>query len=162
MSKFVFRYFADCEDGQMARLETAESGIPVNIFAEDGTDFDLQDGECCKVELYGIGSQVDVYSTAEAMYAAGSKMTVPSMIPMGTFPPKDAGEPFEESAHILFVGTVLEVDTDPEANENQPNYCLKVETLEMTLQLYLRHEGLIEVGSILHGVAWLFGPVTRA
>ena len=162
MNEFVFRYFADCEDGEMARLETAESGIPINIFAEDGTDFDLQDGECCKVELYGIGSQVDVYSTAEAMYATGSRMAVPSMIPMGTFPPKDTAEDFEESAHILFVGKVLAVNTDPEADENQPNYCLTVETLEMTLQLYLRHEGLIEVGSILHGVAWLFGPVTRA
>ena len=162
MNEFVFRYFADCEDGEMARLETAESGIPINIFAEDGTDFDLQDGECCKVELYGIGSQVDVYSTEEALDESGCRMAVPSMIPMGTFPPKDTAEDFEESAHILFVGKVLEVDTDPEANENQPNYCLKVETLEMTLQLYLRHEGLIEVGSILHGVAWLFGPVTRA
>lgn len=162
MNEFVFCHFTECEDGLMARLETAESGIPVNVFAEDGTDFDLQDGECCKVELYGIGSQVDVYSTAEAMYATGSRMAVPSMIPMGTFPPKDSEEDFEESTHIIFVGTVLEVDTDPEADENQPNYCLTVEALEMTLQLYLRYEGPIEVGNILHGVAWLFGPVTRA
>ena len=161
MNEFVFRYFADCEDGQMARLETAGSGIPVNVFAEDGTDFDLQDGESCCVDLCGIGSQVDVYSTEEALDASGCRMAVPSMIPMGTFPPKGTEDDFEESAHILFVGKVLEVDTDPEANENQPNYCLKVETLEMTLLLYLRYEGPIKTGCILHGVAWLFGPITR-
>ena len=162
MNDFVFRHFTECEDGQMAQLETAESGIPVNVFAEDGTDFDLQEGENCTVELYGVGSQVDVYPSEEALDADGCRMAVPSMIPMGTFPPKDSEEAFEESAHIIFVGTVLEVDTDPEADENHPNYCLTVETLEMTINLYLRHEGPIEVGSILHGVAWLFGPVTRA
>ena len=162
MNEFVFRFFTECEDGLMARLETAESGIPVNVFAEDGTDFDLQEGESCTVELYGVGSQVDVYPSEEALDADGCRMAVPSMIPMGTFPPKDSEEDFEESAHIVFVGTVLEVDTDPEADENHPNYCMTVETLEMTINLYLRHEGPIEVGSILHGVAWLFGPVTRA
>ena len=162
MNKFVFRHFSACEDGQMARLETAKSGIPVNVFAEEGTDFDLQDGESCCVDLYGIGSQMEVYPTEKALHASGHRMAVPSMIPMGTFPPRDSEGPFEESPHILFVGTVLEVDTDPEANKNQPNYCVSVETLEMTLQLYLRHEGSIEVGNILHGVAWLFGTVTRA
>ncbi len=163
MNEFVFRYFADCEDGEMARLETAEFGIPVNVFAEDGTDFDLLDGEACKAELFGVGSRdTEIYPNEVAFEKSGSNMAVPSMIPAGTFPANDEAEDFEESPWIIYVGTVKEVDTDPEANENQPNYCLTVETLEMTLQLYLHYDGPIEPGYILHGTAWLFGPVTRA
>ena len=146
----------------MARLETVKSMIPINVFAEDGTDFDLKDGERCTAELCGIGMDVDVYASEEALYADGCSMAVPSMIPMGTFPPKDQEESIEESAHVLFVGKVLEVDTRPDAAENTPNCCLTVETLEMTFQLYLRCKDSIEVGNILYGVAWLFGPVTRA
>lgn len=44
MTDFVFHNFFDCEDGRAARLETAKMGIPVNVFAEEGTDFDLRDG----------------------------------------------------------------------------------------------------------------------
>lgn len=42
MTKFVFRRFVECEYGRMARLETEKTGIPINIFAENDTDYDLQ------------------------------------------------------------------------------------------------------------------------
>jgi hypothetical protein len=54
MTKFVFRRFVACENGQMARLETEKTGIPINIFAENDTDYDLQNGEKCYVTVYGI------------------------------------------------------------------------------------------------------------
>ena len=161
MDKFVFRHFIECEDGQLARIETAQSGIPVNIFAEDDTDYDLQDGEECTVTVYGIGNLIDIYQSEEEYYAEGCTMDVPSIIPVGTFPPSNSEESFEESSHCLFVSTVTNVDAAADAAENQPNYCITVETLEMTVVLYLCYEGPIEVGNILHGIAWLFGTITR-
>ena len=162
MTEFVFQRFFECEDGQAARLKTAEMGIPVNVFAEEDTDFDLREGEGCKVELFGMGSQdTEVYPNEAAFRKNGSSMGVPSMIPAGTFPVKDGAEDFEESPWIIYVGMVKEVDTDPEAGPDQPNYCLTVETLEMTLQVYLHYDGPIEPGYILHGSAWLFASITR-
>ena len=163
MTDFVFHSFFECEDGRAARLETAKMGIPVNVFAEEDTDFDLRDGEACKAELFSVGSQdTGVYPDEAAFEKSGSNMAVLSMIPAGTFPAMDGAEGFEESPWIIYVGTVKEVDTDPEAGPDQPNYCLTVETLEMTVTVYLHYDGPIEPGYILHGTAWLFADVTSA
>lgn len=162
MTKFVFRRFVKCEDGRMARLETEKTGIPINIFAENDTDYDLQNGEKCYVTVYGIGNLIHVYQSEEDYYNDGCTRAVPSMIPVGTFPPSDSEESFEESSECLFVGVVTHVDTAPDAVDNQPTYCLTVETLEMTIVLYLWSKGPIEVGYIIHGIAWLFGTITRA
>ena len=162
LNLFVFRNFTECEEREMARLETRNARIPVNVVAEKDTDFDLHDGEECFVVLFGIGNIVDIYPSKEALYSDNYTMDIPSVIPVGTFPIEDTEEPFEESPHILFVGKVVRVDFDSEAEDNQPNYCLTVETLEMTILLYLLHDGPIEVGSILRGIAWLFGSIYRA
>ena len=163
MDKFVFFRcgYGDVKDGLLARLETEVHEVPFNVIVEDGSDLDLQEEDVCCAELYGTaGDDMKVWPTEEALYANGCDMAVPSMIPVGTFP-RTWEEPFFQNPWIQFVGTVLEVEAAPEPSSERSNYYLLVETLEMTINLYLRHEGPIEVGSILHGVAWLFGPVTR-
>ena len=164
MDKFVFFHYGygDVKDGLLARLETEELEVPFNVLVEDGSDLDLQEEDSCYAELYGTASDnMEVWPTEEALYANGCNMAVPSMIPVGTFP-RTWEEPFFQNPWILFVGTVLEVETAPEASSEQSNYCLLVETLEMTLHLSLHYDGPIKPGDILYGTARLSGRITRA
>ena len=163
MDKFVFFRFGygDVKDGLLARLETEVHEVPFNVIVEDGSDLDLQEEDVCCAELYGTaGDDMKVWPTEEALYANGCDMAVPSMIPVGTFP-RTWGEPFYQNPWILFVGNVLEVEAAPEAPSERSIYCLLVETLEMTLHLSFRYDGLIKPGDILYGTAWLRGRITR-
>ena len=84
MSEFTFCYFTDHEDGKMARVETAGSGIPVNIFIDNAADLsDLKKGPC-SIDVRGVGNGVRVFASEEAYRAAGGGMATVSMIPMGT------------------------------------------------------------------------------
>lgn len=82
------------------------------------------------------------------------------MIPIGTFP-LDEEENFRESPHIIFTGKILDVDRNPTAPPDEPNYCVTVETLEMTITVFFISAENISVGGILHGVARLYGNILR-
>lgn len=58
MINFKFCYFVDYEDGKLAHLETCESEIPVNIYAEPDSDFDLQENDVCCVDIFGVGREI--------------------------------------------------------------------------------------------------------
>ena len=162
MTEFVFNSFFDYEDGKGARLQTRESLIPVNVYADDETDLDLQEGDLCSAEIYAIGAQdTRIFATEEDFHQAESRLGVPCMIPMGTFSLEEDDEEFEESSHILFVGIVNDVAVDPEAGPEEPNMLLLVETVEMELNLYIRTDRPVEKGNIVYGIAWLFGDIKK-
>jgi hypothetical protein len=161
MSDFTFCRFTDYEDGKMARLETIESEIPLNLFAEPDSDFTIKENELCIVNIYGIGSNVKVYNDEETYKSSGSKMASVSMIPIGTFPINPDDEDFQESPHIMFTGKVTAVEFDSDAREDEPNYFVSVKTLEMDANIFLLYEGVIKVGEIISGIAWLYGDVKK-
>lgn len=160
MSVFKFYGFSDYEDGKIAHLETSgEIEIPVNIFIDNADEIgDI--GECsCSIDVFAVGNGVVIYSSADDYYAADTKMDVISMIPVGTFPAKEDDENFEQSPHIFFTGKVTDVDYNENSNNDKPNYCITIETVELTFQLYLRYDSIIEVGNIAQGVVWLYGDM---
>ena len=155
--------YMEYEEGQLARVETLESGIPVNIHAEDDSDFTLHEGENCEVDICAVGSHFELYRTEAEYKAAGKRMAAMSMIPSGTFPanPDDAG--FRQSADIIYTGKILNVMKAQEetAEENGPNYCLEIQTYELRFYLYVWYDGTIECGSLISGTAWLFGTLRK-
>lgn len=161
MTDFRFCGFTDYNDGKLAHLETMESGIPVNIFAEPDSDFSLQEGDICSVDIYGEGSNIRFFTDEKAYSASGSQMAPVSMIPMGTFPADPEDKDFQGSPHIIFTGKVIDGKAYPDAVSTEPNFCLMVETLEMILEVYVRYEGNISTGGILSGVAWLYGDILK-
>lgn len=161
MTDFRFCGFSDYKDGKMAHLETMEYEIPVNIYAEADSDFSLEEGDICSVYIYGSGRNIRFFADENALEASGSQMAPVSMIPMGTFPadPEDKG--FQGSPHIMFSGKVTGGETNPDAGPDEPNFCLTVDTLEMTVHVFVRYEGDITIGGILSGVALLYGDIVK-
>ncbi|MBQ6162930.1 MAG: hypothetical protein IJK23_00510 [Clostridia bacterium] len=160
MNQFRFYGFSDYEDGKIASLETVgEYEIPLNVFIDNASEFDDIDECFCTVDLYGIGSEIEVFSSEEAYRAADKKLAVISMIPIGTFSAQPDDESFQPSPHILFTGKVLYVERDPNAGADEPNYFASVETLELKINLYFRYDGPVEEGYIIYGVAWLYGDM---
>ncbi len=159
MSKFVFSYFMDYEGGKIARMYTAQQGIPVNIFIDNAADFkDVAEGPC-SIDVYGVGSNIQIFPSKDSYFEANFGLDSTAMIPMGTFPANKDEEDFEQSPHILFTGKVLKVEPEPCDNPDDPNYCLLIETLEFEFNLIIRYDSPVEVGSIIYGVAWLFGDL---
>ena len=160
MSTLTFVCFMDYKDGKMARMETTEDmEIPVNIFIDNASEFeDLQRETPCSIDIYGVGSNIEVFPSEEAYEASGLQMAPISMIPMGTFPVNDDPD-FMESPHILCSGMVTEVENMPPSNPGDPNYCLTIETLEFEFHLYALLDKPVAAGYIIHGVAWLFGDI---
>ncbi len=160
MTDFKFCWFSDYEDSKIARLETTESEVPVNIYAEPDSDFNLQEDDLCSVEILGVGSEIEFYEDEDDFQKANTQLASISMIPMGTFSLHD-DDNFQESPHIIFTGKILDVEMNPDADEDEPNCCALVETLEMLVNVYFRAESSITAGGILHGVAWLCGDILR-
>ncbi len=160
MSRFKLCGFSDYEDGKMGRFETAGPiGIPVNIFIDNAADFTGKERGPCSVDVCGVGRGIQVFESEETYLATDPKTDVPSLIPMGTFSPSNDGESFEQSPDMSFTGRVLDVDWDREAEEDEPNCCMLIETLELTFRLYLRYDLPVEKGYVVHGAAWLFGDL---
>ncbi len=163
MTKLNFLCFMDCEDGKIARVETTDgenAGIPVNIFIDNADKYENAQEGPCAIEIYGVGSDIQIFSSEEDYYKIeGNGMVPVSMIPMGTFPVNDQSEDFEQSPYILFSGKALDVKWDPSAKPNEVNCNIAVETFGFTFTLCLHYEGKVGVGNIVRGVAWLFGDM---
>ena len=160
MNRLKFCYFQDYEDGKMARmLTTGEYEIPVNIFIDNASEFEGVKRGYCNIDVCAVGSSIDIYASEEEYRQTDSNMDIISMIPMGTFSVKPDDEDFQESPHILFTGKVLDVAWNPEADEDDANCCVLVETLGLMINLYLNYDKPVEKEYIVHGVAWLFGDM---
>ncbi|MBQ5310733.1 MAG: hypothetical protein ILP19_01660 [Oscillospiraceae bacterium] len=162
-TKLIFHSFTDYDEGRekgkLARLSTADSEIPVNIYAEPDSDFGLCDGDMCNIEIYGVASDLDVYTDEDAYLKAETNLAPVSMIPMGTFP-LDDDDDFAENPRIIFTGKVIYVENYPDADVSEPNYCVVVETLEMNVILICRYDQEINKDNIVYGVAWLYGTIS--
>ncbi len=162
MTKLDLLYFMDYEDGKMGRFETTgdEGGVPVNIFIDNYSDGLESFKGLCSMDICGLGYGIEFYKTEEGFEKAHSdfRMAVPSMIPMGTFSAWDGGT-MEENPRILFTGRVLDVQRDPEASEEEPNVLIYIDTYGFEFFLYTRHDGEIEKGDIVHGIAWIYGDI---
>lgn len=158
---FRFREFLRDEDGRLVRLETVESAIPVNVFADDGSDFDLREGELCSAELIGDAYELKVYKDEAAFRASGTAFAPESMVPCGTFPPNDDVKDFRQSPRVVFSGSVVDAIADPAAASDEPNCYVTVKTCEMTVTVVARYDGEISPGCVLRGVAWLYGDIRR-
>ena len=159
MGTFTFQYFKDHGKGKLARVETSETRIPLNIFAEKGSDFDLAAGEVCEIQVCGVGSGFSFFDSEEAFKAKNGNFATMSMIPIGTFPSDENDANGEESCHILFSGMVLHSQFDPDAPE--PNARLFVQTLDMMIIVGTNLDKPVEPLSIVSGVAWIYGDVKR-
>ena len=166
MSRLKFCYFMDYEDWEIARFETTGGmEIPVNIYIENADSFEYEPEGYAIVDICGVVKELKVYPSEEEYMKLPEepKMAPMSMIPIGTFPesypdpPED--EDFDESPHIYFTGRVLKSEWDPDAGEDWTNCKLLVETLELELNIFLRNETPIPEGTIVQGVAWLFGDL---
>lgn len=152
-----FYGYIDHEEGKLASMETqGDSGfeIPVNIFAEEGNGFSLAEGTVCTLEIGGEGCNIKVYASGKEV-VANTKMTEISMIPMGTFSLEPDDPDFQPQPTIIFSGKVLNVAQNPNPSEEEYQYYVEVETLDMTLALYFDCDETIEVGNYIHGIAWL-------
>lgn len=163
MAKFIFHGYIPYEDGYLAKVTTeGEESISLNIFADNYKDYpELK--EChCLMSVGGVATETQFFENEDKYYMLmqeiGNEMKAKDMIPLGT---KEEGEiiaeDFEESPHVLYSGTVLEVTPIEEGKEEQFNCILTVETLGMNFQLLLRTEEEIKVGNVVYGIAWLFG-----
>lgn len=145
----------------MARMETFDSRIPVNIHAKDDSDFTLKEGTICKIEILADQDKLTIHKDADAFAEAGTVLAAHSMIPVGTFSETPDGRPVKESPFTLFSGEITEVQHNDNAQEDEPNYCLKIESLELNFYLYcwLDDEEPVKAGNYAEGVAWLFGTI---
>ena len=159
MTKVRFYRFVPYEDGFMGHFELLDEGVPVNIFIDNAEDF--KDAPECdaEVDIFGVYQGLDVFKTEEEYRATGTHMATESMIPTGTFTPGGNQAGYEQSPTILYNGIVKEVETDEEAEENRPNYCLTIQTYGMTFHLFARYDGEIQVGDIVSGNAWIYGDM---
>ena len=156
MSRLEFFYFQDYEDGKMARMQTTgEYEIPVNIFIDNASELEAAKPGYCNIDVCSVGSSIDIYASEEEYRQTDSNMDIMSMIPIGTFSAKPDDEAFQESPHILFTGKVLDVVLNPDAEEDEANCCILVETLGLTINIYLNYDRPVEKGYIVHGIAWL-------
>ncbi len=159
MTKLQFCYFMDYEDGKMARVETTgEYEVPFNVFVDNADQFeDAAEGICFLMDINGVGSDIRFFRDEEEFKASGSNFAVPSMVPMGTFPANADEEGFQESPHILFAGIVKDFAWNLGAGEREPNLGMEIETLDMTVNLYMRYDGPVEKGYVVYGSAWIYG-----
>ena len=163
MTIMKFCKYLDHEEGKLAAMETqgeSELEIPVNIFAEDGSDYSLEEGTICALDIEGEGYDIDVYTTKDEM-SKNTRMAEFSMIPMGTFPLEPDDPDFTPQPTIIFCGKVLDASKNPEPTPDTYNYRVEVKTLDLFLTLYLDSDEDIPVGAYIHGVAWLSAVIQR-
>ena len=163
---FVYCGSWDYEDnygsGKLARAETQEEGIPLNIFMEPDSDRDLEEGDPCEIEVYGYSHDTKAFPDEAVYYAAGGNFAPRSLIPCGMFPSDpDDERTFTQSPVIMFSGEVHYVEKDPFQRDDGPDYLLAVETYDLNMKLYAACDEEIEEGYIVSGTAWLCGTFTK-
>lgn len=163
MSKFIYNGSFMQDDDRIAILESIEEGFPLNVCMEEGSSFDLAEGDECELlDLSGVAGNMSFYGSSEEYYETNPHLADCAMIPSGTFPAKIEDDEFEPSPTIIFTGKVLETDIDPEAGD-WPNCMAVVDTYGFTISLYWHDDEkkLPKVGGIMKGQAWIYANVAR-
>jgi hypothetical protein len=159
MTKVHFYRYIPYETGFMGNFDLSEYEIPINIFVDNAEDFpDLK--ECdAEMDIFGISQSFKLFKSEAEYEAAGTNMAVQSMIPSGTFSVLSEDKKFAPSPEIIYNGIVKSLEKDDDAQENQPNYCLEIETYGMTFHLFVHIQEEVCVGDIVSGGAWLYGDI---
>lgn len=162
MNKLRLFDFSEYEDGMMAHAQMiGEDEIPLNIFIDNYSEVsNLHDCDI-DIDICGVGCEFEAYETEEEYYKQDPMLSSIALIPIGTFSVNSDDTDFKQSPHILFGGIVREVEFNAEAGDNEPNYCLTVDTLGITLTLFVSYQSEIKKGYIVHGVAWLYGDIAK-
>ncbi len=64
-TKVIFDYFMEYEDGKIARLKTTEAyNTPFNLFVDNADTIKIKTGECCFVDICGVGNDIEVFDSA--------------------------------------------------------------------------------------------------
>lgn len=155
-TEFVFNFYIECEDGKIANINTGD--LSLNVFIDNYDEIEVSEQGKYAMCIEGVSDKISVWKNSEEYSASDPKMAETAMIPIGTFPP-EPGRDFKPSPYILFSGKVIEVDKDPDSEDSEPNYCMTVETYGISFNLFVRYDGVIEKGYIIHGVAWLYGNI---
>ena len=151
MSKLTFHYFMNYDDCMLGRFTTGEHEIPVNIEIENEDVPFFKAGRDMSIEVGAVSGHFRVFADEEEYKKSGHNLDICSIIPVGTFTES------EQDSTVLFVGRVNDVEFDAEADDDEPNYTLEIETLDLTVYLSVRYEGEIRAGDIIHASAWLYG-----
>lgn len=161
MTHFIFQGYEKYEDGFMANLITQdEYEMPINIFIDNAEETALQEGDACSMVVLGEASELKIFSSEDEFRRSGSAWALPSLCPAGTFPADNDWEHFQPSPHIIFTGYVIDCDYDDDPEEDELNQALLIQSLNLKFTLFLRREQKVAVGSVVEGVAWLFGEIT--
>lgn len=159
MTKLYFDEYKDGTEGKMARMETFQYKIPVNIHAEKGSDFSLSKDTLCEVEIFADEDEIYIYKDEEEYRKLEKQVAPIAMIPIGTFDTTPDGKPIKESPFVIFSGKVLQVEYNDKAENDEPVCCLRIESYDMNMNLFSWHQGKIEPGYYVHGMAWLYGTI---
>ncbi len=158
MFKVDFSTFTDYGDGKAAYVKTVgENKIPMLIYANNYDEIEDFEPQVCLADVIGFGSNIKVYENEDALPNEGVRMAPLAVIPAGLFAPGPDVKDFKPSPNIIFSGKVRRVETNPEAAEGAPDYCLTIEALEMEFDLYLSYDGIIKNGYFIQGNAFLLG-----
>ncbi len=167
LTDLKFNEYLDFEDGRIASMKTmgdSELEIPVNVFAEPGSDLSLPEGAVCPVELFSSDFEVDTYDSAEDVKES-TNMAPIAMIPIGTFPLEADDPSFRQSPWIIFNGKVIHLalrrchDSDPADNDYA--LCVTVETADLLVTLEVQCEAEVELGEYWHGTAFLSAVIRK-
>ena len=164
-SRMVFYGFTPYEDGLQAHMATdGFLEIPVNVYADPGTDLLMPCGTTCSFPLCGIANRhsVEVYSREADYLRSDIRIACPGIIPVGAFATEQEEQEgtFRQVPTIVFSGVVKSVEVlDPEPY--RPTFLAEIETLGITVNLYYDYDRAVRPGDLFFCEAWLFGIITR-
>ena len=164
-SRMVFYGFKPYENGSMAQMTTTgEVEIPVNVYAEPGTDMLMPRGTLCEFALQGIANErsIKVFSRKEDYLRSDIRIACPGMIPVGVFATEEEEREgsFCEVPTVVFSGVVKSVEVlDP--MPYRPAFFAEIQTLDLTINLYYDYDKAVRPGDLFFCEAWLFGDITR-
>lgn len=162
-SRMIFFGSDPYEDGYLARMTTAgEIEVPVNVYADPGTDFLMPWGTACEFALNGLANarSLEVFSRKEDYLRSDIRIACPGLIPVGAFATEEEEREgtFRETPTAVFSGVVKKVEVlEPEPY--RPAFLAEVETVGLTVNLYYDSDRAVRPGDLLFCEAWLFGQI---
>ena len=147
MTKVELRGYFDLENEQMARLKMldAELDIPINISLGDETERNLTSGKAYLAEIWTDEYELSVHAPEDSLTQVGSKEPA-TLIPAGTFPADLNNKEFRETGMIIFTGVVRNIESYPDASDDEPKCKLTIEAYCLTFDLYYFGNDHIETG----------------
>ena len=149
----------------MAHMTTAgDVEIPVNVYADPGTDFFMPRGTACEFALQGIANSrsIEVFSRKEDYLRSDVRIACPGLIPVGAFATEEEERKgtFREVPTAVFSGVVKSVEVlEPETA--RPAFFAEIQTLDLTVNLYYDCDRAVRPGDLFFCEALLWGDIVK-